>query len=524
MKDDSIKSPNTGNTGRKNLSEEILDTLWEPLLVLEDDLRVQSANDAFYNHFKVEPAETVGRKVYDLGNGQWDIPLLRELLEEVLPKETFLRDFEIQHTFEQIGRRTLLLKARRVDHLQLILLAMEDITVRKENEALRAAKEVAEEANRAKSEFMANMNHEFRTPMTVFLAAIELLLQLERDPERRQILEMADQSAQRLRTLLDNILDFSSIEAHGVKIEMVPFNLRDCVQNAVQMMSAKAQVKNLQLIMEISSTIPASFIGDPGRLGQILVNLIDNAITCTDEGKVRVSVRPCSDYVEFSVSDTGIGVPEEKREAIFQRFSQADGSFKRRHGGVGLGLAISQGLVDLMGGGPIGLRERPGGGSVFFFPLPLKAAKSDRTSLAADHAEATAAPLSSPFILLAEDEPMIRKVIQTILTHCGWRSETAGTGREAVRRWKEGNFDLILMDLQMPEMDGLEATRQIRETEEGKKICILGLTGHTRRELMEECLDAGMDKVLTKPVKIKELCSVIDSCLAAPPPLDRSFS
>ncbi len=515
MKDDSLKSPNTGNTGHKNLAEEILDTLWEPLLVLKEDLRVKSANDAFYHHFKVEPAETVGQLVYDLGNGQWDIPLLRELLEEVLPKETFLRDFEIQHTFEQIGRRTLLLNARRIDHLQLILLAIEDITVRKENEALRAAKAVAEEANQAKSEFMANMNHEFRTPMTVFLAALELLLQLDQDPERRQILEMADRSAQHLRNLLDTILDFSGIEARGIKTKEETFILQDCVQNALQMMSAKAQGKNLQLIMNISSTPLPSFVGDPDRLEQVLVHLIDNAITCTDEGEVRVSVRPCSDYVEFSVSDTGIGVPEEKRDAIFQRFSQADGSFTRRHGGIGLGLTVSQGLVELMGGGGIGLRARPGGGSVFFFTLPLKAAISDMTSLAVHHVETTAAPLSNPFILLAEDEPMIRDMIQAILTHCGWRSETAGTGREAVKKWKEGNFDLILMDLQMPEMNGREATRQIRETEKGKNICILGLTGHTRRETMEECRAAGMDKVLTKPVHIKELSSAIDSCLAA---------
>ncbi|MFO7984173.1 MAG: ATP-binding protein [Desulfuromonadales bacterium] len=514
MNDDSIKTSNTGNTGQKNLAEEILDTLWEPLLVLEDDLRVKSANDAFYHHFKVEPAETVGRQVYDLGNGQWDIPLLRELLEEVLPKETILTNFEIQHTFEQIGQRTLLLKARRIDHLELILLAMEDITVRKENEALRAAKTVAEEANRAKSEFMANMNHEFRTPMTVFLAALELLQQLDRDPERRQILGMADQSARHLRTLLDTILDFSSIEARGVKIKEEPFNLQDCVQNAVQMVSARAQVKNLQLITEISSTIPALVVGDPGRLEKVLVNLIDNAIKYTAEGDVHVSVRSCSDFVEFSVSDTGIGVPEEKREVIFQHFSQADGSFTRRHGGIGLGLTISQRLVDLMGGGRIGLRARPGGGSVFFFTLPLKTATSDRTSLAVASAETTAALPSSPFILLAEDEPMVRNMIQTILTHCGWRSEPADTGREAVQKWEEGNFDLILMDLQMPEMNGLEATRKIRETEEGKKVCIFGLTGHTRPEIMEECLAAGMDRVLTKPVQIKELCSAIDSCFA----------
>jgi signal transduction histidine kinase/ActR/RegA family two-component response regulator len=512
MKDDSIKRPNTGNTGPKYLAEEILDTLWEPLLVLEEDLRVQSANDAFYHHFKVEPDETVGRKVYELGNGQWDIPLLRKLLEEVLPKETFLGNFEIEHAFEMIGRRTLLLNARRIDHLQLILLAMEDVTDHKEHEALWAAKAIAEESNRAKSEFMANMSHEIRTPMTVFLAALELL-QLDKDPERRKILEMVDQSAQRLRALLDDILDFSSIEAQGVQIEEKPFDLQACVQNTVQEMGAKARKKNLQLETEISPATPVAFAGDQGRLGQVLLNLIDNAIKFTQNGEVRVAVRPCGDHLEFSVSDTGIGVPEEKREMIFQRFSQADGSFTRRHGGVGLGLAISRGLVELMGGGRIGVRDRPGGGSIFFFTLPLKtAAKGTASAQDRDKAEAG---FPGARILLADDDLSICKLIQLVLTRRGWRSETAGNGRAAVRKWKEGNFDLILMDVQMPEMNGLEATRLIREAEEGKQICIIGLTAHARNEVKEECLAAGMDKVLIKPVEIKELCSAIDSCLAA---------
>ncbi len=308
---------------------------------------------------------------------------------------------------------------------------------------------------------------------------------------------------------------FAHPETQGIKIEGEPFDLQGCVQNALQRISAEAQEKNLQLIMEICSTPPASFVGDPDRLEKVLVNLIDNAIKFTAEGDVRVSVRSCSDFVEFSVSDTGIGVPEEKRETIFHHFSQADGSFTRRHGGLGLGLTMSQRLIDLMGGSRIGLRARPGGGSVFFFTLPLKTATTDRSSLPVDHGEKKAAPLSSPCILLAEDEPIIRNMIKTILTHYGWRSETAGTGSETVQKWKEGNFDLILMDLQMPEMNGLEATRQIREAEESKKICILGLTGHTRSEIIEECLTAGMDKVLTKPVQLKELCSAIDSCLAA---------
>jgi signal transduction histidine kinase/ActR/RegA family two-component response regulator len=514
MNDDGkIKSPPAAISGHKNLAEEILDTLWEPLLVLENDLCVQSANDAFYRHFQVEPAETVGRPVYHLGNGQWDIPLLRKLLEEILPREAHLSDFEIQHTFEQIGRRTLLLKARRIDHLELILLAMEDITKRQEIEACNKAVAVAEEASRAKSEFMANMGHEFRTPMTAFLVAMELLLQKDKDPERLEILTMADQSAQRLQTLLEGILDLSCIEAQGIKIEKEPFNLLSLVENTVQKVMGKVREKNLQLEIDISPEVPVSLIGDPDRLGQILFLLVDNAIKFSHQGEVRLSVRLCTDILEFSVSDTGIGIPEEQRGLIFQRFTQGDGSFTRKYGGTGLGLAIAKGLVELMEG-RIGVRERQGGGSDFYFTLPLIAAVSPEVPSAGKWVEVTAAPLSTPRILVVEDEAVLRGLIQTIMKQQGWGSETAENGMEAVQKWKEGHFDLILMDLQMPKMNGLEATREIRKAEEGKPICILGLTAHTRREVETECLAAGMDQVLAKPMKMKELCSVIGSSLA----------
>jgi signal transduction histidine kinase/ActR/RegA family two-component response regulator len=511
MSNDPVKDPSTGNAAPKSLAEEILDTLWEPLLVLEEDLRVRSANDAFYVHFQVKPEETVGRKVYDLGNGQWDIPLLRELLEEVLPNERLFRNFEIQHTFDHIGKRTLLLNARQIDHLQLILLAMEDVTGRKEKEALQTAKAAAEETCRAKSEFLANMGHEIRTPMTAFMMALELLLQLDKDPERRRLLTMADQSARSLRTLLEEILDFSRIEAQGIEIEEEPFELRLFVKSTVQMMSGKARAKKLQLDVDISPEIPVTIIGDSGRLRQILLHLIDNAIKFTDQGEVRISVRNCSDNLEFSVSDTGIGIPEDKSGVIFQHFSQGDGSFTRRHGGTGLGLAISKGLVELMGG-QIGGKNRPGGGSVFFFTLPLKAVKGG-TASPETRVEA-AAPHFPVRILLVDDDAMICNMLHMAMTHRGWQTETAENGREAVEKLKKGRFDLIVMDLQMPEMNGLEATRVIRQTEDGRRIYILGLTAHTRREVKAECLAAGMDKVLTKPVQMNELCSVIDSCLS----------
>jgi PAS domain S-box-containing protein len=389
-----------------------------------------------------------------------------------------------------------------------------DITDRKEAEkALQETKAAAEEASRAKSEFLANMSHEIRTPMTVFMAAIEHLLQIDRNPDRRHLLEMADQSAGRLRALIDDILDFSRIEARKIDLEEEPFDLGACVREAVNMFALQAKNKNVRLECEMAPEIPETIVGDSDRLSQVLINLIGNAVKFTHEGEVRVSVQPRGDFVEFAVADTGIGIPEEKRELLFESFTQADSSFTRKFGGTGLGLAISKGLVDLMGG-VISVRGRQGQGSVFSFTVPSKRAQT-QSGAPVEDLPGEADNVSAARILLAEDDPMIRNMIALMLARRGWQAETAENGREAVEKWERGDFDLLLMDLQMPEMNGLETTRTIRQKESGgeKHTWIIGLTAHARREIRDDCLDAGMDRVLTKPIQVNDLYSAISDCL-----------
>jgi CheY-like chemotaxis protein/anti-sigma regulatory factor (Ser/Thr protein kinase) len=255
--------------------------------------------------------------------------------------------------------------------------------------------------------------------------------------------------------------------------------------------------------------------GDPDKIGQVLINLIGNAVKFTHQGEVRVCVHPRGDFLEFAVADTGIGIPEEKQHLLFQSFSQTNSSFHRRYGGSGLGLAISKGLVQLMGG-QINVQSQEGSGSVFTFTLPLKI--NSETQGVAPVETPTEEPVrKNPLarILLAEDNPSIQEMMKIFLGQGGWRTETAGTGREAFEKWEGGDFDLILMDLQMPEMDGIETTRAIRERETAghKRTCIIGLTAHASLEIKEECLASGMDQVLTKPVKIKDLLSIVDTCL-----------
>jgi PAS domain S-box-containing protein len=385
-------------------------------------------------------------------------------------------------------------------------------------EAAEVARGEAERANRAKSEFLANMSHEIRTPMTVFMGAVEHLLQIDTDPVRRNLLEMAEQSAQRLRSLIDDILDLSRIEAHGVEIEEREFELRSCVRGAVDLFAISARERNLRLETKVAPEVPDLVLGDPDRLGQVLINLVGNALKFTPEGEIRVSVDARGNLLEFAVSDTGIGIPEERQHLLFQKFSQTDSSFHRQYGGSGLGLAISKGLVELMGG-QIDVQSRKGKGSVFTFTLPLKIA-SERQSIATPAEtplEVPAQEIPSARILVAEDEPLVREMVRMTLARGGWESETAETGREALKRYEQGGVDLILMDLQMPEMDGIEATRAIRKKEaEGgrKRTCIIGLTAHARPEVKVECLDAGMDEVLYKPIQVPDLYSVVYRCLA----------
>jgi signal transduction histidine kinase len=259
-----------------------------------------------------------------------------------------------------------------------------DISAQKELELeLIHFREAAEEANRAKSEFLANTSHEIRTPMTVFMAVIEHLLQIDKDPKRRELLALAEASSGRLRNLIEDILDFSRIEARKLEITDDPFDLRSCIREALDMFSLAAREKNLALELKVAPGVPDIVSGDSYRLGQILINLIGNAVKSTHKGKIVLSVRTHENYVELAIADTGIGIPLEKQKILFQSFSQADSSLTRKYGGSGLGLAICKGLVELMGG-EITVRSSEGEGSVFTFTVPLKFANASKPSRSKD--------------------------------------------------------------------------------------------------------------------------------------------
>jgi PAS domain S-box-containing protein len=499
----------------RSTAQEAFRTIFEAsaigITLMDMEGRFLAVNRAFEEQMGVDEGRIVGKTARDVGTLS---PETYERLRRELVGRGSFDASEVVYRRPANGPRTALLWSRivQIQGANRLLGLSLDISDRKRmEEDLRRARAAAESAAKAKSEFLANMSHEIRTPLNGIIGFTQLTLTTELTADQRDYLETAESSANALLRIINDILDFSKIEAGRLDLEKAAFSLRECVASAVKTVLPAAAEKNLAFSSTISPDAPDALIGDSIRIRQVLLNLLGNAIKFTSAGSVSVEISATAlpkgvAEVLFTVRDTGIGIPLEQRERIFQPFHQGDGSMTRRYGGTGLGLAIATRLVE-MAGGRIWMESEAGAGSVFHFSVPFPLAEAPNPYRGESHR----APSPPRSILLVEDDAVSRSFVSALLAQHGHSVTPAGSGLEAVTLIEQGSFDLVLMDVQMPGMDGLRAAAEIRKIESatGRHIPIVAVTAYAMKGDRERCLEAGMDAYLSKPFQANDLMACI---------------
>ncbi len=498
-----------------------------------EKLEYQLVNNAFEEFIEKKLTDLIGKKVnYFLP--EYNSSLYNNIEQEVLTTGLPVYNIEeiIVKNQQKIYLSTNLAPVKNTDGLVIGLVGVSyDITDRKNYEIeLTKAKEQAEAGTRAKSEFLANMSHEIRTPMNGIIGMAEILKQSSLTNEQLANLEAIEVSANSLLSLINDVLDFSKIEAGKLDFEIIEFNLRNMLGDIERILVTKANEKGLDFRVVCDDSIPANLQGDPHRLKQIILNLTSNAIKFTEKGHVEVVIKleknlPKNHLLRFEINDTGIGVSKEGRQSLFKEFSQVDTSTTRKYGGTGLGLSISKRLVEMMNG-KIDMNSKFGKGSTFWFTAML--GRIEETEKAPVIIEKENLELISRIdkdlsVLLVEDNKINQKIAVHNLTQAGYKVELAENGHQAVIKYKNGNFDLILMDVLMPVMNGFVATKKIRAIESYRahknKVCIhhvpiIALTANAMKGDREACLAAGMDGYISKPFKQKDLAELLHNILS----------
>jgi signal transduction histidine kinase/CheY-like chemotaxis protein len=504
-------------------AQNIVDTIREPLLILDTTLRVRSANRAFYQAFHVSSEETEDRLIYELGNGQWDIPDLRTLLEDIVPKSSVFDDFELEHTFPFIGRRVMLLNARKLQaghHGELLVLAMEDVTERRRSEEeVAKAKQVAEAANRAKSAFLANMSHEIRTPMNAILGFSQLML---RDPalnsQQNQYLGIINRSGEHLLALINDILEMSKIEAGRTTLNLTTFDLPALLNDLEMMFRVRTEGKKLSFVVELIGDVPRYIMTDINKLRQVFINVLGNAVKFTERGGIGMRVRAgrrgtTGPWLRVEVEDTGPGISADEQTKLFRHFEQTK-TGQKAGTGTGLGLAISREFARLMGG-DITVSSQVGKGSIFAIHLPLT--ESDVQAVLLIDKPRTVLSLKPGQekcrVLIADDVEDNRELLAQILGPVGFEIRLACDGKQAIKEFESWQPHLILMDFRMPVMDGHEAILRIRATAGGKQVKIIAVTASAMDENRQELMGIGADDFIGKPFHEAELFRKIQTHL-----------
>jgi signal transduction histidine kinase/CheY-like chemotaxis protein len=516
-------------------AQDVVDTVREPLLILDSSLRVHSANGAFYQTFHVSAEETENQLIYELGNGQWDIPDLRTLLEDIVPTSSVFNDFELEHDFPVIGRRVMLLNARKLregSHAELLVLAMEDVTERRRAEAeVATAKEAAETANRTKSLFLANMSHELRTPLNAILGFSEMLQEesIERGLQDFSAdLQKISTAGKHLLGLINDILDLSKIEAGKMDLHLEGFDISSLIAEVAS--TIEMQVEKNGNTLEITCAPDVGFMrADLSKVRQGLFNLISNAAKFTHDGQIKVAAERQSmdgiDWIIFRVSDTGIGLSSDQIVRLFQSFTQADASTTRKFGGTGLGLALTRRFCQMMGG-DVSVHSLPGRGSVFTIQLPATVTESINEAISTERHQAPvdgpgnaeALPETGTCVLVIDDDPLQRDLMQRYLRKEGFTVCAANGGAQGLRLAAQLLPVAITLDVMMSEMDGWKVLSSLKSD---PVLCDIPVIMVTMVDDPERGFTLGASDYATKPVNRRRLSQILKkyTCLAPPCPV-----
>ena len=535
---DALKRSAASIETARNYAETIVESVPTPLMVLDADLQVNTANRALYETFQVSSSETAQDSWFEFANGPWSSPELRELLEDILVSDIQLNNFEIEQNFGRSGRKNLLLNAcklEREETVSMILLSIEDITDRKQLEAERSqlleqeqsARQQAERANRAKDEFLANLSHELRNPLTPILAWSQMLRSGKlKEAETHRALEVIERSARAQAQLIEDLLDISRITNGKLKLATRWIDLRLVVQAALEGVQFSAVAKNIQIVPHL---ISVKVLGDIDRLQQVLWNILSNAIKFTPAGgRVEIVMQDLEDYAEIRVTDTGKGIAPELLPHIFDRFRQGDSSTTKANQGLGLGLSIVYHLVQLHGGAVEAESPGPGQGTTITLRLPLRASPQEFTP--ASPAEPTALPESATEasteaidcripsldglqLLVVDDEADTRDLLKFVLEKYGAEVLTVESARAALAALTEnpGRYDVLISDIGMPDENGYFLIRQVRAlaAEAGGKIPAAALTAYASDQEEEKAIEAGFQTHNAKPIKPVQLGLII---------------
>jgi len=520
-------------------AQDVVDTVREPLLILDSSLRVHSANRAFYQTFHVSSGETENQLIYELGNGQWDIPDLRTLLEDIVPTSSVFNDFELEHDFPVIGRRVMLLNARKLrqgSHAELLVLAMEDVTERRRAEAeVAQAKEAAESANRTKSLFLANMSHELRTPLNAILGFSEMLQEEAVERELQDFstdLQKISTAGKHLLGLINDILDLSKIEAGKMELHLEIFDIPSLIAEVASTIEMQVE-KNGNKLAVVCAPDMGFMRADLSKVRQGLFNLVSNAAKFTHGGQIKVEaerqIMDGSSWIMFRVSDTGIGLSSEQIVRLFQSFTQADASTTRKFGGTGLGLALTRRFCQMMNG-DVSVHSVLGKGSVFTIKLPATISETasapvvpteDRregSTLDVPPIDMEPLPAARTCVLVIDDSPLQRDLMQRYLQKEGFTVRTAAGGAQGLRLAKQLLPAAITLDVIMPEMDGWSVLESLKADLTLRDIPVIMLT---MVDDQERGFTLGASDYATKPVNRRRLSQILKkyTCLTPPCPV-----